>query len=432
MASSELLLRRQFLRTTAAAGVAAPALFSAVAASAQPVAANDRLTLGFIGIGMMGRGHLSRFLGMNDVQVLAVCDVEKTRRENARQAVEARYAEAKKSGAYRGCDEYTDFRELLARKDIDAVLIATPDHWHAIPCIQAAKSGKHIYCEKPLTFTIREGRMIADAVRDAKVIFQTGSQQRSEFGGKFRQAADLIRNGRIGKVKTVRVGVGGPPKPCDLPELEAPGDVDWQMWVGPSVYRGYNEILCPRGMHKHFPAFRQYREYAGGSLADMGAHHFDIAQWALGMDASGPIKVEPPADGAETGLKFTYRDGVEMFHGGPSGCTFEGTEGTLYVDRGALTASSAEILETPLPDNAERVYLSTDHSRNWIECIRGGKATICPPEVGHRSATICHLANIGYRLGRALNWDPQAEQFDDKEANALLHREPRDPWSYSV
>ena len=424
------LSRRRFL-ATAAAGLTAPTLLSRSAFSADPTAANDRITLGFIGVGKQARGHLGRFLGMNEVQVLAVCEVEKTRRENAKQTVETKYAEAMKSGKYKGCDACVDFREIISRDDIDAVVISTPDHWHAIPCIQAAKAGKDIYCEKPLTFTIREGRMIVDAVKQNNVIFQTGSQQRSEFGGKFRQAVELVRNGRIGQVKTVRVGVGGPPKPCDLPESEAPDDVDWDMWIGPSVYRGYNEILCPRGMHKHFPAFRQYREYAGGSLADMGAHHFDIAQWALDMDGSGPVKVEPPADGKQTGLKFTYANGIELYHGGPSGCTFEGTDGTLYVDRPKLTASRDEIL-APLPDNAVQVYHATNHHRNWIECIRDRKQTICPAEVGHRSVSICHLANIGYWLKRPLKWDPAAEKFDDLEANALLHREPRAPWSYTA
>lgn len=423
--------RRSFLSAAAAASFASPTILSHSVFAEKKKPASDRITLGFIGIGKMGRGHLNRFLNNKDVQVVAVCEVETTRRENAQKSVNAKYAEAKKSGQFTGCDAYVDFREVLTRDDIDAVVIATPDHWHAIPCIQAAAAGKDIYCEKPLTFTIREGRLIANAVAKHKVIFQTGSQQRSEFGGKFRQAVEFIRNGRIGKVKTVRVGVGGPPVPCDLPENEAPDDVDWNMWVGPSVYRGYNEILCPKGMHNHFPAFRRYREYAGGGLADMGAHHFDIAQWALGMDGSGPVKIEPPTDSSQKGLKFTYANGIEMFHGGPSGCTFEGTDGTLYVDRKKMTASSEEILKTPLPDDAQRVYHATNHHNNWIECIRSRKQTICPAEVGHRSAAICHLANIGYRLKRVLNWDPQAETFTDKEANALLHREPRDKWSYS-
>jgi predicted dehydrogenase len=183
-------------------------------------------------------------------------------------------------------------------------------------------------------------------------------------------------------------------------------------------------------VHNHFPAWRNYQEYAGGGLADMGAHHFDIAQWAMDMDASGPVKVEPPADGAKSGLKFTYANGVEMFHGGPSGCTFEGEAGTIYVDRGKLESTPAEIITEPLTDDVQRVYHSTDHRRNWLECIRSRKQPICDAEVGHRSATICHLGNIGYRLQRPLAWDPQKERFvGDTEADQLLWREPREKWA---
>jgi predicted dehydrogenase len=388
------------------------------------------LQLGFIGVGMMGRGHLSRFLSFHDVQVVAICEVEGIRRENAQQAVQQRYGDRQKSGRFRGCEVYVDFRELLARDDVDAVVIATPDHWHAIPCLQAAQAKKDIYCEKPLTHSIREGRMIVDAVRDHQVVFQTGSQQRSEFGGKFRTAVDLIRNGRLGTLKTIRVGVGGPPVPCDLPTESKPDNVAWDLWLGPAPERGYNQILCPQGMHRHFPAFRHYREFAGGALADMGAHHFDIAQWALEMDGGGPVRIEPPAGDATSGLRFVYANGVEMFHGGPSGCTFEGTEGTLYVDRGKIESDPASILEEPLPEDAPRVYLSTDHRRNWLDCVRSRQATICPAEVGHRSASICHLANIAYQLRRPLDWDPQSEQFADDQANALRFREPRSPWTY--
>ncbi len=400
---------------------------------ARRTAPSDRITLGFIGVGMMGRGHLSGFLGQDDVQVLAVCDVETTRRENAVQQVEARYAEATRSGAYRGCDGYVDFRELLARDDIDAVVIATPDHWHVLNSLHAIAAKKDVYCEKPLTHSIREGRLLVDAVRNAGTVFQTGSQQRSEFGGRFRTAVDLVRNGRIGRLKTVRIGVGAPPVPCDLPTEPTPADVDWDLWLGPAPERGYNEILCPKGMHGHFPAFRNYREYAGGGLADMGAHHFDIAQWAMDRDASGPVRIVPPADGSKSGLEFVFDDDVRMIHGGPSGCTFEGTDGSIYVDRGELKSDPASILETPLTDADHRVYHSENHHRNWIECLRTRKRPICDVEIGHRSASLCHLANIAYRLERELTWDPVAERFaDDEAANALLFREPREAWTYEV
>lgn len=418
--------RRHFLGAAAAAVAGPTILVNPLRGFA---AANERIQLGFIGVGTMGRGHLGRFLGMNDVQVVAVCDVVKERLDDAQKRVEDHYAKGANKSDFQGCKATKDLRELLAMKEIDAVVIATPDHWHATPCVLAAKAKKDVYCEKPLTHTIAQGRKIVNAVKENQIVFQTGSQQRSEFGGKFRQAAELIRNGAIGQVKTVRVGVGGPPKPCDLPTQDIPEGTDWDLWVGPGAMRGYNEILCPKGVHKHFPAWRAYAEYGGGGLADMGAHHFDIAQWALGMDDSGPVSIEPPTDQSETGLKFVYANGVEMFHGGPSGCTFEGTKGTLYVDRGKIESNPASILTTPLGDDAKRVYLSTDHARNWIECIRSRKDPICTAEIGNRSATICHLGNIGYRLRRTLKWDPAKEEFPgDAEANALRDRPMREPW----
>ncbi len=377
----------------------------------------------------MGRGHVDAFLGHREVQVVAVCDVVTERRDYSKKKVEDHYAKLKNKDGYKGCKMFNDFRELLDLKEIDAVVIATPDHWHAIPCVLAARAGKHIYCEKPLTLTLAEGRKVVQEAKQHGVVFQTGSQQRCEFGGMFRKASEYIRNGRIGKVKTVRIGVGDPAIPCDLPDQETPKGTDWDMWLGQASKRGYNEILCPKGIHRHFPAWRNYREYAGGGLADMGAHHFDIAQWALDMDNSGPVKIEPPEGMAKQGLKFTYANGVEMFHGGPSGCTFEGSIGTIYVDRDKLESTPKIILEEPLGKKDLRLYEANDHRKNWLECIQNKKVTICPAEVGHRSASVCHLGNLGYQLRRMLKWDPVKEQFvDDEEANKLVTRAMRKPW----
>jgi predicted dehydrogenase len=427
MPQSHRVSRRRFLHSAAATGLAGPLLLPAL--RADQTGPNDRINLGFIGVGTMGFGHVNAFLGSPEVQVVAISDVVVERRDRAQKRVEEHYAKQKDSGSYKGCKAYNDFRDLLARTDIDAVVIATPDHWHAIPTIQAARAGKHVYCEKPLTLTIGEGRAVVEAVKKAGVVFQTGSQQRSEFGGKFRLAVELIRNGRIGKVKTVRVGVGDPAVPCDLPEQPVPEGTDWDRWLGPAPQRGYHSDLCPKGVHSHFPAWRKYREFGGGGLADMGAHHFDIAQWALDMDGSGPVKIEPPAGKAKTGLRYVYAGGVEMFHGGPSGCTFEGTDGTIYVDRDQMQCTPEAILKEPLGDKAVRVYQATNHRKNWLECVRSKKETICPAEVGHRSASICHLGNLGYQLGRALRWDPEKERFvDDDEANKLISRVLRGPW----
>ncbi len=418
--------RRQFLTTSAVAAAGPMILASPSRGFAAP---SERIRLGFIGIGIQSRGHLKRFVGTSDTQVIAVCDVVTERREDSKRIVEEGYAKQKDMASYKGCAGYVDFRELLAREDIDAVVIGTPDHWHAIPAVMACRAGKDVYCEKPLSLTISEGRAMVEAARKHDRVFQTGSQQRSEFGGLFRRAVEIIRNGHLGEIKTVRVGVGGPAVTCDLPTEECPSGTDWNFWNGPSPERGYNQILCPKGIHNHFPAFRNYREYAGGGMADMGAHHFDIAQWALGMDNSGPVKIDPPEDNATTGLKFTYANGIVMYHGGPSGCTFEGTKGTLYVDRGKIESDPANILEAKIGLDDFRVEPSDNHHRNWLDAIRSRKKPICDVETGHRSASICELGQIGYDLRRPLNWDPVKEHFvNDDDANKLLSRPMRDPW----
>ncbi len=419
--------RRRFLQTSAAL-FAAPTIILADKDRPEP---SQRINLGFIGVGTMGRYHLGAFLNMADVQVLAIAEVVKERREDAKNQVEKRYAEKKKDGQYKGCEAYNDFRDLLKRTDIDAVVIATPDHWHAIPCVLAARAKKDVYCEKPLTRTIGEGKKLVEEVRKNKVVFQTGSQQRTEFGGRFIQAVEIVRSGRLGKIKTIRIGVGDPSRPCDLPEQPVPEGTDWEMWNGPSPKRGYNDVLCPKGIHKHFPAWRNYTEYAGGILADMGAHHFDIAQWALGMDGSGPVKIVPPEKKDDKrGLKFIYASGIEMFHGGPTDCLFEGANGKLEVSRGHIKSDPAEILKTPLGEKDVKLPRFASHHRNWIECIKSRKDPICPAEVGHRSASICHLGNIGYQLHRALTWDPAQQRFvEDEGANKLIDQAMREPWS---
>lgn len=432
--------RRSFL----AASATAPFAFARRAGAAP---ATDRLALGFIGVGTMGRGHLGGFLGRKEVEVVAVCDVVQERLDSAKARVEKSYADRIKSGEYKGVKAYTDFRELLESKSLDAVVIATPDHWHAIPTVLAARAGKHVYCEKPLTQNVAEGRWLVDEVKKAKVCFQTGSQQRSEFDNRFRAAVEMIWNGWIGAVKTVRIGVGGPAKPCDLPEQETPKGTDWDTWLGPAPERGYNEILCPKGVHTHFPQWRAYTDYAGGLLSDMGAHHFDIAQWALKKDHTGPVEVIPPADPSKgKGLKFVYADGVVMYHDEfetdptPKGkganprearadCVFEGTDGTILVGRGQLEVRFRGGKKAAFPDKPVRVTPSTDHKANWLEAIKAGAQPICPAEIGHRTSTVCQLGNIGYRLKRKLKWDPVKELFvGDDAANKELTREPRAKW----
>jgi predicted dehydrogenase len=429
MSTSRRVTRRSFLAASAA-GLAAPLVLTPAArADREGQGPNGRINLGFIGIGMMGRGHLGSFLGNRGVQVVACCDVHRGRLDDAVGRVHRAYARERKAGTYRGCASYNDFRELLGRRDIDAVVIATPDHWHAIPAILAARARKDIYCEKPLSLTLAEGRAMVRAARENDVVFQTGSQQRTEFNGNFRKAVEYVRSGRIGRVRRVRVGVGGPARACDLPAEPAPGDVDWNFWNGPSPERAYNHVLCPTGIHTHFPAWRDYKEYAGGGLADMGAHHFDIAQWALDMDASGPTEIHPPATG-NSGLRFVYASGVEMIHGGPSGCTFEGTDGTIYVDRPVIRSTPETILQQPLGERDFHLpIVGTSHRQNWLDCVRSRRRPVADVEIGARSAAVCQLGNIGYWLRRDLRWDPSREEFvGDDEANRLRSRQNRTPW----
>ena len=381
--------------------------------------------------------HLSTLSGFQDVECVAVCEVDTNRRLHAKKVIEDRYAKDGRSS--KGIAVYNAFRELITRKDIDAVCIATPDHWHAIPIIEACKAGKDVYCEKPLTLTIREAQLCLEAVRKHKRVFQTGSQQRSGVFGSFPLAVELIRSGlvaqlveraNLGQVKTVHVGVGGPSQWCDLKEEPMEPGLDWNLWLGYAPMRPYSSVLSPRGVHNHFPAWRSYREYSGGQVTDMGAHHFDIAQWALGMDQSGPVEITPPDDPkAETGARLVFANGVEILHGGPSGCTFEGTGGKLYIDRGKLTAEPESVLKEPIGERDVHLPRTKGHHRDWVDCIRSRRRPIADVEAGARTATLCHLTNLAYWNRRTLRWDPQNWKFiGDDEANTWLDRPRRDPW----
>ena len=418
--------RRRFLQTTAAL---APTIVAASAwGKGHRNSPNDRLNVAMIGCGKMGKDyHLPQLLNQPDVQLVAVCEVDQKRRENAVKRVNKKYASAKKE--FRGCDSYVDFREIIGREDIDAVCIATPDHWHATPLIEACKAGKDVYCEKPLTLTIAEAKRCIDAARKYKRIVQTGSQQRSGVFGPFREAVQFIRSGRLGKIHKVTVGVGKPSVPCDLPGEELEPGLDWDMWLGQAPKRPYNSILSPRGIHNHFPAWRNYYEYSGGGHTDMGAHHYDIAQWALGMDESGPVEIIPPEDPeAISGVKFVYANGIEMIHGGPSGCVFHGEKGKLHIDRGRLTSDPEEIVKTPLRDDEVHLPKSPGHHRNWLDCIKSRQRPIADVEKGARTVTIIHLGNLAYQHHKSLKWDPQKWTFEDAGDNQWLDRERRDPW----
>jgi len=439
MHSSRSFTRRGFLKTAALAGAAPFILHSNLWAA--PTAPSRQFTLGFIGLGKQGNGLLHGCLPRNDVRVLAVCDVDTTRRNLAKNAVEKQYADAAKSGTYKGCDTYGDFRELLARPDIDAVVIATPDHWHALIAIAAANAGKDIYCEKPMAHTILEGRGMVNAVRKHQRIFQTGSMQRSM--GEFRAACELVRNGVLGTVAKVDVSVSGPPIFCNLPaEAEEPG-LDWNLWLGPAPQRPYNSILSPRGMPKNFPEWRHYREYGGGGVCDWGAHHFDIVQWAFGYDDSGPVEFFPAATpNAQSGVHWRYPNGAEVTHQKGNGITFYGDKGKINVNRGKFQLwlgdklksdvmdDYSPLLKELLPANAVRLYHSTNQISDWVKAMQSRKLPICDVETGQRSATVCNLVNWVYFSGKGLKWNPQTEQFAGGTGEASwLTREYRAPWN---
>ena len=419
--------RRSLLQAAAAAPMlAAPLMASSSAGSrTRQTAPSDKIRVAIIGCGKMANDfHIPTLLSFADVVVTDVCEVDPNRREHARKRVNDYYT-ANNRASEAVCRQETDYRKVLEKKDVDAVCIATPEHWHAIPIIDACKAGKDVYCEKPLTLTLEESKRCIEAVRKHKRILQTGSQQRSNVFGQFREACEFIQSGRIGTVKTVTVGVGGPSKPCDLPEEPLEPGLDWKMWLGTAPFRSYSSVLSPRGVHNHFPAWRSYREYSGGSHADMGAHHYDIAQWALGMDRSGPVKIIPPANPESgMGVKFIYKNGVEMTHGGPSGCFFTGTKGTLHIDRGVLVSDPVDLIAEPIKDSEVHLFRSPGHHRNWIDCIRSRKDPICDVETGCRSVAIVQLGNLAYWHGKELHWDPIKWHFvGDKEANSWMDRE---------
>jgi predicted dehydrogenase len=409
--------RRDFLRGTAAAGLALSAGPLVLCDEPMP---SERIRIGCIGLGNQGRPNLGAHLK----NVVAICDVDRTRLDEARGRVQQ--ATGKSPLAV------TDYRKLLESKDVDAVVITTPDHWHALMTVHACQAGKDVYCEKPLTLTVAEGRVMVDAARKYRRVVQTGSQQRSDK--RFRTACELVRNGLIGKVHTVRVNIPrvnfkGP----SVPDSDPPAELDYDLWLGPAPKRPYNS----KRVHYNF---RFFWDYSGGQMTNFGAHDLDITQWGLGMDDSGPVAALGKARYHKDNwfevpewfeATYTYPSGVtvHVVQNGSGGVTFEGDKGTLSVDRKKLVTKPAELEKEALPDGAVRLYASTNHHANWLECIKSRKSPICDVEIGHRSATVCHLGNIAIRTGRKLTWDPSKEQFvGDAEANKMLRRPYRDPW----
>ena len=387
---------------------------------------SDRITLGFIGSGKQSQHLIPSFLNSPGAQVLAICDVDRLKLERGQKIVEDFYAQ--RSGQpYKGCQAYGNFRELIAREDIDAVVIATPDHWHAIMVIEAAQAGKDIYCEKPLSQKIAEARAMVNAIRRYGRVFQTGSMQRSD--NRFRFACELVRNGYIGEIKTVTVGVGGPPEDKPLPAEPVPDYLDWDMWVGPAPWRPYNRDLSPHISVDVFPNWRYHSDFGGGGMTDWGAHHFDIAQWGLGMDETGPAEIIPPDRKGYKVLTYKYANGVIMTRDNANGILFTGAEGKVEVNRGYLRTWPESLKDQQIRPEQIHLYDSNNHYVDWLDAIRKRTKPICDIETGCRSVTVCHLGNIAYKLKRPLKWDPNREVFvADDEANRLLSRSYRSPW----
>ncbi|MDZ4289964.1 MAG: Gfo/Idh/MocA family oxidoreductase [Prosthecobacter sp.] len=437
--------RRSFIQSAAGA-VVAPFILPSRVWSAE-TAPNARLNLGFIGVGKMNSGHLGNFLGREQVQVVAVCDVDTTRREAAKKRVDENYA--KKAGAeYKGCAAYNDFRELLARKDIDAVVIATPDHWHAYIGIAAVKAGKDVYGEKPLTHNVHEALTLTKAVRDSGKIFQTGSQQRSSK--EFRVAAELVRNGVIGDLKTITTSFGDPAPVYNLKEEALEPGLDWDRWCGPGPLKPYSSVLSPRGVHNHFPAWRMTREFGGGMITDWGAHHIDIAQWGLGVDESGPVQVKAPEnwESAKRGAQLIYANGVVLTHGEGKGVSFYGTEGEVHVNRGKFelilngktvhkffdkevdkgTSLDREVILTErefLKDAKVKLYDSKNHHDDWLNSIQTRKPPIADVAVGATTVISCHLMNMTYWHGANFKWNPADRTFAEGGDPKWLTRDYR-------
>jgi predicted dehydrogenase len=439
--------RRRFLKHAGACAAAPYVVSSSVFGKDGAVAPSNRITLGFIGVGMMGRGHFRGFLRYPEAQVLAVCDVDRWRRENAQKTALETYAAGQTSGTFRGAAAYNDLRELLARDDVDAVVIATGDNWHGPATVLAAKAGKDVYCEKPISKTIREAQAMVEAVRRYGRVSQIGLQQRST--AEFRKACGLVQGGRIGKVRIVYVCFPGVSSDVNLPVEPVPEGLDWDLWLGAAPWRPFNSQFHHYGRPPRVVPWDFCRDFGGGNLTSNAVHAFDVVQWGLGMDESGPVQIIPPETGEYPSLTYKYPDGVLLQvewkldpqkHFVPEGwdvntriqnfgALFVGEEGWIHVGRqGYLKSFPPRIVETSSPE-PDAWHPVDNHHQNWLECIRTRKPAACDVAVGCRSTTVSHLGCIAHWTGRSLRWDPAREEFlGDDEANRLRSRAMRGPW----
>jgi len=449
--------RRQFIARSAsvtAGAIILPTIVPASVIGKNPP--SDKINIGWIGCGRQGSGDVSATMRFDSCRVVAVADVDSKRAELGSQRVDGYYTRQTGNSNYMKAKIYGDYKELLLDKSIDAVLITTPDHWHSQPAIEAALAGKDIYLEKPTSLTISEGRLLSDVVRRQKVIFQVGTQQRSS--PQWRIAAELVRNGRIGKLHTVKIGLPGDPAGPEAPEMPVPKNLNYDMWLGstPKVY--YTEMrVHPQNSINDRPGWLRCEQFGAGMITGWGQHHFDSAAWGMDTELTGPISVNAVAQFPKSGLGDVhgdfmsiaeYKKGItEMTSGSyPNGVRYEGTEGWIFVTRGgytatpsdpvvqsnntkALDASDPKILTSVIGPNEIHLYVSESQQGNWLDCIKSRKEPISPVEIGHRACTVCLVTHIAMKLGRKLNWDPDNEKFiNDAEANSMLSRPQRSPY----
>ena len=455
--------RRDFLKNTVKAGVGSIVLSGFPTIVPASVfgknAPSNKINIGQIGIGRIARTHdLPETFKYDNARIMAVADVDRIRLESGKKMLEGWYAKKTGQANYIDIKIYEDFHELINNKDIDAVIISTPDHWHAQPAIEAALAGKHIYLQKPNSLTIEEGRLMSDAVRKSGVVFQLGSQQRSANPWpQFRQACELVRNGRIGKLHTVNVGLPSDPAGGDTKEMPIPENLNYDMWLGstPYVYYTGDRVHSQTDPNSR-GGWLRCEQFGAGMITGWGVHHIDIAHWGMNTELTGPIEIEATAEFPKAGLwdvhgnyevKSKYANGVTMIMNtkNPNGIKFEGSDGWIFVTRGnvgvtasdptsgkvekAFNASNPKILESKIGPNEIQLYNSPEQHGNWLDSIVSKKPTISPAEVAHRSCSACLLAHAAMKTPGKLFWDPKKELFtNNKEANKLLSRPQRFPY----
>ena len=453
--------RRDFLKNSSAV-VAGTIILPTIVPSTVfgKSAPSNKINVAQIGFGRIAMTHdLAETLRYDEARIIAVADLDSNRVAKGKQFIEDYYN--KKTGSKEAVNvkTYGDYREMLLNKDIDAVMISTPDHWHSQPAIEAALAGKDVYLQKPTSLTIAEGRMLVDVVKKKGTILQVGTQQRAM--PQFRIAAELVRNGRIGKLHTVKIGLPGDPAGPEAPEMPVPKNLNYDMWLGstPEVY--YTETrVHPQNSMSDRPGWLRCEQFGAGMITGWGQHHFDSAAWGMDTEYTGPISVNSIAQFPKSGLwdvhgEFIavaeYKNGITMLTSGgyPNGIRYEGSEGWIFVTRGdytasasdpvakgksskALDASDPKILSSIIKENEIHLYKIDNQHGNWLDCIKSRKAPISPVEIGHRACSICLITHISMKLGRKLQWDPETEMFvKDEEANKMLSRSQRFPYGTS-